>query len=210
MNEMTFLSANILRMLPASLWHNSRWCSTSTLGLLTICFVFANDPGVAEECAQDPLPCIVRVLEQQKTNGEEMARLLRTYARDDASKEATGITLYVAARAAFDGLIEEMKVDIDRARSPASGPELNNAVLSAVGLGQAFAAYVNEILPKGSARFPLDISAILKGGGELIKSLVDASIAIWDKFHDRGNEEKERIRTQLERLKWKSFNQATA
>jgi len=60
----------------------------------------------AEECESNPLPCIVRVLAQEKSNAEDMARLLHTYAGSDAGKESEGIKLYSIARSSFEGVIE--------------------------------------------------------------------------------------------------------
>jgi hypothetical protein len=165
--------------------------------------------AAADECTTDPLPCIVRVLGQEKTNSEEMARLLHTYARGKASKEAEGIKLYAMARAAFDGLIEELKSDLDRAQSPTASTDLDRVVRAAVDHSHAFAAYVDGVIPQeGRTKGLIDIAGILKGGAELFKSLVDGGLAIWDKFHERDSEQKDRIRTQLDHLRWKSFAEA--
>jgi hypothetical protein len=168
-------------------------------------------PGLADECAGDPLPCVVRVLAQEKSNSEEMARLLHTYARGKASKEAQGIKLYASARGAFNGLIEELKSDVDRAQSPGVSDELNRAVRSAVDKSRAFASYVDGVIPHdGRTKGLIDIAEILKGSAELFKSLVDGGLAIWDKFHERDKEQKDRLREQLDQLRWKSFAEATS
>lgn len=181
------------------------------LGLAMVWFMNVRPASAADECATDPLPCIVRVLGQEKANAEEMARLLHTYAKGKSSKEAEGIKLYAMARSAFDGLIEELKSDIDRAQSPGASTELDKSVRSAVDHSHTFAAYVDGVIPHaGRTKGLIDIAEILKGGAELFKSLVDGGLAIWDKFHERDKEQKDRIRAQLDQLRWKSFAEATS
>jgi hypothetical protein len=171
---------------------------------------FGNTAVGAEACSTDPLPCLIRVLGEEKANSEEMARLLHAYVGNDVAKEAGGIKSYSAARAAFEGVIEELKSDVNRAHSPANGPELKTVVEAAVTKSHQFASYVDENLPKeGAARGPIDIISILAGSDKLLKVLVDAGIAIWDKFHERSEEEKSKIGTQLEQLRWKSYSELT-
>lgn len=186
--------------------------SVSLIGLVSIWLVttMPRQTFAADECATDPLPCIVRVLSQEKSNAEEMARLLHTYARTKA-KEAEGIKLYSAARGAFNGLIDEFESKLNRAQSPNYATELNNEVRAAVDHSHAFAAYVEGVLPQGGrTKGVIDIGEILKGGGELFKSLVDGGLAIWDKFHDRDKEQKDALKEQMDKLRWKSFAEATS
>lgn len=184
---------------------------TMLFGLVMMWFVNVCPASAAHPCATDPLPCIVRILGQEKTNAEEMARLLHTYAQNKPSQEAEGIKLYAMARGAFDGLIEELKSDIDRAQSPSASTELDKIVRSVVDHSHAFAAYVDGVIPnEGRTKGLIDIAGILKGSAELFKSLVDGGLAIWDKFHERDKEQKDRIRAQLDQLRWKSFAEATS
>ena len=45
----------------------------------------------------------------------------------------------------------------------------------------------------------------IKGGGDLIKALTDAGIAIWREFRSSGEARRKEIMQELESLRWPQF-----
>ena len=71
----------------------------------------------------------------------------------------------------------------------------------------AFTSFVTEtILPHTDNPPKGIVGDFIKGGGELIKALTDAGIAIWREFRSAGEARRSEIRQELESLKWPQFS----
>jgi hypothetical protein len=145
----------------------------------------------------------IDTLSHERSYAEFGAGILKAYAADDFD----GRRLYAQAKAAFDGLIEQLLADLAQDRDPTLSPAFSETLDAAVSKRMAFRQHVDEILkaklPKGAK--PGLADALAKAPGELIKALVDGGISIWREWHGASKERREQIAERLEAQRWKPF-----
>jgi hypothetical protein len=73
-------------------------------------------------------------------------------------------------------------------------------------LNALHASTTNKILPHTENPPKGIIGDFIKGGGELIKALTDAGVAIWREFRDASEVRRKEIRQELEALRWSQFS----
>jgi len=159
--------------------------------------------------AVDPLSSGMNILRREKSVGEEYARLLKDYAESDASKLAQGRRLYALAKAGFDGIIEQLDDQLDRPQPPDASAEFEKKLQAAVDQRVVFTSYVDGLLPPPQPGEKGPLGDIIKGAGELVSALTDASIKIWREFRAASSENRKDVRERLKGLKWRSFAEAT-
>jgi len=140
---------------------------------------------------------------QERSYAEFGVGILKAYADDDIE----GRRLYAQAKAAFDGLIEQLLADLSQDRDPTLSPAFSETLDAAVVKRMAFSQHVDEIikakLPNGAK--PGLADALAKAPGEVIKALVDGGISIWREWHGAGKEQRDKIAERLEAQRWKPF-----
>jgi len=96
-----------------------RWCLAGVLVGL----------GSAISVAQDlaSLPKAMGVLAHEKSAAEEYAVILATVGKKEMANYLRGITLYVDARADFDGLIEQLRVSLRSGKDPSTSDGFKTA-----------------------------------------------------------------------------------
>lgn len=155
--------------------------------------------AVAEPSFSDAIDALA----QERSYAEFGAGILKVYADDDID----GRRLYAQAKAAFDGLIEQLLADLAQDRDPSLTPAFSETLDAAVTKRMAFSQHVDEIitakLPKGAK--PGLADALAKAPGEVIKALVDGGISIWREWHGAAQERREQIAERLEAQRWKPF-----
>lgn len=155
--------------------------------------------AVAEPSVSDAID----TLSQERGYAEFGAGILKAYADDDIE----GRRLYAEAKAAFDGLIEQLLADLAQDRDPTLSPAFSETLDAAVSKRLAFSQHVDEIikskLPKGAK--PGLADALAKAPGQVIKALVDGGISIWREWHGAGKDRRDQIAERLEALRWKPF-----
>jgi hypothetical protein len=143
----------------------------------------------------------------QRSYAEGGAALVKRYAASDIEARR----LYAEAKAAFDGLIEQLLIDLAQDRNPQVSPDFHNRLELAVRQRIAFSIRANEILraniPEGAKSGLLD--ALAKVPVDLIKELVASSLAIWKEWRSVGTEQRRQIATRLEAMRWKPFAEIT-
>lgn len=146
---------------------------------------------------------IVRVLAEEKTLGETMVALLNQYAKNDQTVYVQGIVKYAEAKAKFDGLIEQLKADLQAGRNPGQSPQFKQALQQASEKRQALSAFVAQQLthPTGNTKGAPALAAV----AELIPSVSDAAIKLWHEFRDARTVQQDAIRQQLDAQKWLPF-----
>jgi hypothetical protein len=150
----------------------------------------------------------IYVFAREKSAAEQVAVMLKENAANDGSKLSRGILLYADAKAAFDGLIEQLEHDLQTPDSPQASATFDSRLQAAVEKRVAFVSYVADdvLLPaQPGSKGPL--GDIIKGAGDLIKGLTDAGVTIWREVHNVSKEKRDDVRAQLERQKWRQFGQ---
>jgi len=138
----------------------------------------------------------------------------RSYAEDGAATlkalapgEIEGRQLYAQAKAAFDGLIEQLLADLAQNRDPKLSPVFNERLEAAVNKRVAFSQHVDgavkAMLPEGAK--PGLLAALAKVPAALVKELFDGGVSIWREWRGAGKDRRDQIATRLEALRWKPF-----
>ena len=144
----------------------------------------------------------MRILAEEKRLAEQGAVLLNRYAKDNQALYAGGIVLYAQAKAKFDGLIEQLKVDLLEDRWPAQSPWVREALQQAIEHREAFWDFiVKEVVipPEGKG---LPARPAIKA---LFDALIDDTIKVWREYRDGKAARHEDIWRQLDAQKWLPF-----
>jgi len=151
----------------------------------------------------------IRVMAREKSLAESFLVLLNDFGKKDVGQYATGITRYAAAKADFDGLIFELEHELGETTPPDQSAAFNAALKEAVDKRVAFTSFVTDTILPHTGNPPKGIGDFIKGGGDLIKALTDAGIAIWREFRSAGEARRTEIKQELESLRWPQFSAAS-
>jgi hypothetical protein len=147
-----------------------------------------------------------RVMAREKSLAESFLVLLNDLGKKDVSQYATGITRYAAAKADFDGLISELEHELVDTTPPDQSAAFDAALKEAVDKRVAFTSFVTDTILPHTDNPPKGIGDFIKGGGDLIKALTEAGIAIWREFRSAGEARRTEIKLELETLRWPQFS----
>jgi len=144
----------------------------------------------------------------EKSAAEQVAVMLKENAANNPSKLARGILLYADAKAAFDGLIEQLEYETQGPNSPQASATFDERLHSAVKKRVAFVSYVVEdVLPPAPPGSKGPLGDIIKGAGDLVNGLTVAGVTIWREVRNVSKEKRDEVRAQLDRQKWREFGQ---
>lgn len=169
----------------------------------------ASPPPQARAATQQPAVTTftdaIRVLGHERSAAEAYATLLDSHGKKDMARYVEGVRLYSEARADFDGLIEQLKYDLnqglDLKTSPAFGQVLDNAARKRV----AFTDFVSQNILSDVQGAKPALPDVIAAVPNLVKVLMDAGLNIWKEFRAGDKQRREDIRNQLDGLKWRSF-----
>jgi hypothetical protein len=166
-------------------------------------FFWANLAGADEPTFSDTM----NALRQERSYAEAGVAMLKAYVADDIE----GRQLYAQAKAAFDGLIEQLLADLAQNHDPTLSPTFRERLDAAVTKRVAFSKHVDLVvkmrLPEGAK--PGLIDALAKVPADLIKELFAGGISIWREWRGASKDRREQIATRLEEQRWKSFAEIT-
>jgi hypothetical protein len=94
------------------------------------------------------LPDAMRFLAHEKSAAEQYAVILSTVGKNDASLYVRGIELYADAKAEFDGLIAQLRIELQTGREPAKSEKFNQALKGAAEKRIAFTSFVSSEVDK--------------------------------------------------------------
>jgi hypothetical protein len=160
----------------------------------------------AQQTEPASLSDAIRFLGHEKSAAEQYGVILITVAKDNPGLYVRGIKLYADAKSDFDGLIAELRFDLQSGEDPAKSAKFNEALKAAAEKRVAFTSFVSgEVDKLGGARpgLPDVITAV----PELVKAISDAGLSIWRAYHDASKERRDAIMSELERLEWRSFGE---
>jgi hypothetical protein len=144
-------------------------------------------------------------LAQERDFAESGAGLLKKYAAQNPAALVKGQKLYAEAKAAFDGLIEQLLTDLAKDEDPESSAELRTTVDSAAEKRLTFSRHVDAVLPNLEGTKNVIVDALAKSVGEIVTGLIDGGIKIWQEFR-RGDEQRRKaVATRVEAQRWRAF-----
>ncbi|MBW6397013.1 hypothetical protein KPL78_04095 [Roseomonas sp. HJA6] len=115
---------------------------------------------------------------------------------------------YGTAKAEMDGIIAGLSIALAEGSKPKSLDDLPQRLEAAVTKRDAFCRAVAERLPAAPAGQRSVLSDLL-GLGPLVKELVAAGLAIWNRASEPDKLRRDTIRAQLEATRWPDFADVT-
>lgn len=177
------------------------------IALILLCVAAGSVRAEADDAA---LPNAIRVLATEKSAAEQYGVILATVGKADTATYVRGIQLYADAKAEFDGLIAELRFELQSGSDLAASTKFADVLKGAAEKRIAFTSFVTtEVVDKLQGTKP-GLPEVLEAVPELVKAITDAGLAIWKAFDDAGNDQRELILKELEQLQWKSFADLTA
>jgi hypothetical protein len=113
-------------------------------------------------------------------------------------------TLYGEAKAEMDGIIAGLSVALAEGHKQAALEDLPQRLEAAVTKREAFCREVAARIPPSPPGQRSVLSDVL-GLGKLVKELVEAGLAIWDRIAEPDKLRRDTIRAQLEATRWPDF-----
>jgi hypothetical protein len=162
----------------------------------------------AQQAEPGTLLDAIRLFAHEKSAAEQYGVILITVAKNNPGLYVRGIKLYADAKSDFDGLIAELRFDLQSGHDPTEAAKFNEALKEAAEKRVAFTSFVSgEVDKLGGARpgLPNVITVV----PELVKAISDAGLSIWKAYHDASKERRDAIMSELARLEWRSFAELT-
>jgi hypothetical protein len=146
----------------------------------------------------------IRFFAHEKSAAEQYAVILSVVAKDDPALYVRGIALYAEAKSEFDGLITELRSDLQGGQEPGRSAKFNQALREAAEKRVAFTSFVSAEIDKLPGARP-GSPDVTQAAPELAKLITDADVSIWTAFHHAHKETRDAILSELEHLEWRSF-----
>ena len=149
---------------------------------------------------------------REKSVAEDGAAILKAHGQDKGvTAYADGIRKYAEAKAAFNGLIEQLLAALALDEQIDLSPRFQEALRDAAAKRVAFTSYVDEtILADTGGVKGVPYAVIFEQVPKLVTAIVDAGIKIWREYHNVQSERKTAIKDQLGALKWRPFSAVPA
>lgn len=158
--------------------------------------------------AQDNFSRAIGVFASERSLAEQDASFLKAYAPEDIDARA----LYARAKAAFDGLIEQLLADLAQGHDPAVSDLFRAQVDQAIDRRLEFSRQVDadrkRVLAEGAK--PGWADALAASAGELVKQVFDGGIAVWNEWRTASAERRKEMATRLDAQRWKPFAEIPA
>ena len=130
--------------------------------------------------------------------------ILATIGKDNVSLYVRGIKLYADAKAEFDGLIAELRFDLQSGQEPAQSAKFNEALKAASEKCVAFTSFVSAEIDKMQGARP-GLPDVIQVVPDLVKAMTDAGLSVWKAFRDATKDRRDAILNELDHLEWRSF-----
>ena len=150
-------------------------------------------------------PDAIRVLGHERSVAEAYGMLLDTHGKKDMSRYVEGIRLYSEAKADFDGLLEQLKYNLNEGRDPKNSAQFGGVLEAAAQKRIAFTDFVTQNILVDAQGAKAGLPDLISAVPDLVKVLIDAGFNIWKEFQAGNKQRRDDIRNQLDGLKWRSF-----
>lgn len=164
--------------------------------------------ATAQQAEPETLSDAIRLLAHEKSAAEQYGVILFTLAKDNAGLYVRGIKLYADAKAEFDGLIAELRFDLQNEQDPARSAKFSEALKQAAGKRVAFTSFVSDEVDKLPGARP-GLPDVIQVVPDLVKAISDAGLSIWKAFREARKESRDAILSELEHLEWRPFSELT-
>ena len=158
----------------------------------------------AQQTEPGTLSDAIRFFGHEKSAAEQYGVIFLTVAKDNPGLYVRGIKLYADAKAEFDGLIAELRFDLQSGQDPARSAKFNEALKEAAEKRIAFTSFVSAEVDKLAGARP-GLPDVIEVVPDLIKAITDSGISIWNAFRQARKENRDAILSELEHLEWRSF-----
>jgi hypothetical protein len=152
------------------------------------------------------LPEAMRFLAHEKSAAEQFAVILSTVAKNDAALYVRGIELYADAKAEFDGLIAELRIELQTGQEPAKSVKFNQALKDAAEKRITFTSFVSSEVDKLQGARP-GLEDLIQVVPDLVKAITEAGLSIWKAFREARQERRDAILDELELMQWRPFSE---
>lgn len=147
------------------------------------------------------LPGAMRFLTHEKSAAEQYAVILSTVGKNDTALYVRGIALYADAKAEFDGLIAELRIELQTGQESA---KFNQALKGAAEKRIAFTSFVSSEVDKLQGARP-GLEDLIQVVPDLVKAITEAGLSIWKAFRGARKERRDAILNELELVQWRPF-----
>jgi hypothetical protein len=159
--------------------------------------------------AQEPqLAEAIGRLAQERSQAEEAAALLKKFEPGDVD----GRALYAQAKAAFDGLIEQLLADLAQGRDPKASPAFQASLDTAAAKRAAFGAHVDAVakahVPAGGK--PGWVASLGQVPATVAMAMTESGVNIWREWGKAGAERRRDIAARIAAQRWKPWTDIPA
>lgn len=146
----------------------------------------------------------VRMIAEQRSQAEDWALVLKREWAADTPVYRQSETLYIAAKAAFNGWIDQLKFDVQAGHRLESSQQYQHTLQRAVEKSEAFARYVQ------ANRHGTVSAQVVVPWVDLIGQLTEAGIKIWQEWQRADQAYRDALKGELDKQKWRSFDAIAA
>ena len=139
-------------------------------------------------------PDAIRVLGHERSAAEAYAMLLDTHGKKDMTRYVEGIRLYSEAKADFDGLLEQLKYDLNEGRDPKNSAQFGQVLEAAAQKRIAFTDFVTQNILVDAQGAKAGLPDLISAVPDLVKVLIDAGFNIWKEFQAGNKQRRDDIR----------------
>ena len=150
------------------------------------------------------LPEAMRFLAHEKSAAKQYAVILSTIAKNEAAQYVRGIEFYAAAKSEFDGLIAQLRIELQTGQEPAKSVKFNQAMQSVAEKRIAFTSFVSSEVDKLQGARP-GLEDLIQVVPDLVKAITEAGLSIWKAFREARQERRDAILNELALLQWRPF-----
>lgn len=143
----------------------------------------------------------IGTISEKKSLVEGNVSQIKNYFSKNTEQYKKANKLYIEAKAAFDGWIDQFKFDLTANTDIATSDKYKKSLNKASEKGDVFLKYADSIIFKETKS-----KAVITAVTSILPFLTDAGIKIWEQYRMAAKERREEIRKDLDNLKWKAFD----
>lgn len=158
----------------------------------------------SQETEPGTLSDAIRFFAHEKSAAEQYGVILITLGKADVALYLRGIQLYADAKAEFDGLIAQLRFELQTGQEPARSAKFNEVLKAAAEKRVAFTSFVAEEISKMPGARP-GLPSVIEAVPELVKAITSAGLSVWKAFREAAAERRAAILNELDHLQWQPF-----
>ena len=185
--------------------HLNRLVTRRTFFAVLATFVVCGSAN-GQEAEKGAFTDAIRLFAHEKSAAEQYGVILVTLGKNNVALYLQGIKLYADAKAEFDGLLAELRFDLQSGQEPGSSAKFSEALKAAAEKRVAFTSFVSDEIAKMQGARP-GLPDVIQVVPDLVKAITEAGISVWKTYHQAATDRRDAILNELDQLKWQSFAQ---